>query len=92
MSEQATHEEPYSVRTADLRLRDVADVETAEASECMSCRDRRPVTPEVAGSSPVAPVYQSACKWTFVCCPIRRKFSLRGPNVMDRCRPIETAK
>jgi hypothetical protein len=22
-----------------------------------------PVTPEVAGSSPVAPVFQSACKW-----------------------------
>jgi hypothetical protein len=23
----------------------------------------RPVTPEVAGSSPVAPVFRSACKW-----------------------------
>jgi hypothetical protein len=28
MPEQATHEEPYSVSTADLRLRDYADVET----------------------------------------------------------------
>jgi branched-chain amino acid transport system substrate-binding protein len=29
----------------------------------------RPVTPEVAGSSPAAPVSQSACKWRFVACP-----------------------
>jgi hypothetical protein len=29
-------------------------------------RQDRPVTPEVAGSSPVAPVSRSACNWTFL--------------------------
>ncbi len=41
----------------------------------------RPVTPEVAGSSPVAPVFQSACNRHLACCRIRREFSLRGPIV-----------
>jgi hypothetical protein len=34
-----------------------------DVRRCTSSCRTRPVTPEVAGSSPVAPVYRYACKW-----------------------------
>ena len=43
-------------------------------------RHDRPVTPEVAGSSPVAPVFRSACKSAMFCCLHRQRFRLSSPS------------
>jgi hypothetical protein len=47
-------------------------------------RHDRPVTPEVAGSSPVAPVLLKCLQIVASCCPFRRQILFRGPNRVAR--------